>query len=74
MWRQRSDLVLTGLVQDVQGLHGDSLTVVMELSDQQLHPPAAEELHTGSQQHPQVFGGIQPARLQDQRERQASNQ
>lgn len=58
-----SHLVLAGLVQYVQGLHGHSLVVVMELSDQQLHAPAAEELHAGTQQHTEVFGGIQPARL-----------
>lgn len=56
-------LVLAGLVQYVQGLHGHGLAVVVELRDQQLHAPAAEELHAGTQQHAEVFGGIQPARL-----------
>lgn len=59
----RVHLVFTGLVQDVQGLHGDSLAVVVQLRDQQLHAPATEELHAGPQQHTQVFGGVQPARL-----------
>lgn len=56
-------LVLTGLIQDVQGLHGNDLVVVMELGDQKLHAPAAEELHAGTQQHTEVFGGVQPACL-----------
>lgn len=56
-------LVLTGLVQYVQGLHGHGLAVVVKLRDQQLHAPATEELHARTQQHAEVFGGIQPARL-----------
>lgn len=56
-------LVFTGLVQDVQGLHGNGLTVIVQLCDQQLHAPTTEELHAGPQQHAQVFGGIQPAGL-----------
>lgn len=58
-----SHLVLAGLVQYVQGLHGYSLAVVVKLCDQQLHAPATEELHTRSQQHAQVLGGIQSADL-----------
>lgn len=56
-------LVLTGLVQYVQGLHGHSLAVVVQLCDQQLHAPATEELHACTQQHTEVFGGIQSAWL-----------
>lgn len=56
-------LVLTGLIQDVQGLHGNGLTVIVQLCDQQLHAPTTEELHAGPQQHAQVLGGIQPAGL-----------
>lgn len=56
-------LVLTGLVQYVQGLHGHSLAVVVQLCHQQLHAPATEELHARTQQHAEVFGGIQPAWL-----------
>ena len=58
-------LVLTGLVQYVQSLHGHrhSFAVVMELGDQQLHAPATEELHAGTQQHTQVLGGVQSAYL-----------
>lgn len=56
-------LVLAGLVQYVQGLHGHSLAVVVQLCDQQFHAPAAEELHAGSQQHAEVFCCIQPAWL-----------
>ncbi|TNN86469.1 hypothetical protein EYF80_003239 [Liparis tanakae] len=52
-----------GLVQYVQGLHGHCLAVVVKLCDQQLHSPAAEELHARTQQHAEVFGGVQPARL-----------
>lgn len=59
----KSHLVFTGLIQDIQGLHGNSLTVVMQLGDQQFYSPTTEELHTGTQQHTEVFGGIQPARL-----------
>lgn len=64
-------LVLAGLVQYVQGLHGHGLAVVVQLCDQQLHAPAAEELHAGSQQHAQVFGCIQPAWLLTGRRREA---
>lgn len=56
-------LVLTGLVQYVQGLHGHGLAVVVQLCDQQLHAPATEELHVRPQQHAEVFGGVQPAWL-----------
>ena len=63
MFFKSSHLVLTGLVQYIQGLHGHSLAVVVELCDQQLHAPAAEELHACTQQHAEMFGGIQPARL-----------
>lgn len=41
--------------------------MVVELCDQQLHPPATEELHAGTQQHAEVFGGVQPARLLGER-------
>lgn len=55
--------VFTRLIQYVQGLHGHSLVVVVKLCDQQLHAPATEELHTCTQQHAEVLGSIQPARL-----------
>lgn len=56
-------LVLTGLIQDIKGLHRHSLAVVVQLCDQQLHAPTTEELHTRTQQHTEVFGGIQSAGL-----------
>lgn len=56
-------LVFTRLIQYVQGLHGHSLVVVVKLCDQQLHAPATEELHACTQQHAEVLGSIQPARL-----------
>lgn len=55
--------VFTRLIQYVQGLHGHSLVVVVKLCDQQLHAPATEELHACTQQHTEVLGSIQPARL-----------
>lgn len=58
-----SYLVFTGLIQYVQGLHGHGLVVVVELCDQKLHPPAAEELHASTQQHTKVLCSIQPANL-----------
>lgn len=56
-------LVFTRLIQYVQGLHGHSLVVVVKLCDQQLHAPATEELHACTEQHAEVLGSIQPARL-----------
>lgn len=56
-------LVLAGLVQYVQRLHGHCLAVVVKLRHQQLHAPATEKLDARTQQHAEVFGGIQPTGL-----------
>lgn len=47
-----SYLVLAGLVQDVQGLHRDGLVAVVELRDQQLDAPVAEEFHVSTEEYP----------------------
>lgn len=44
--------VFAGLMQDVQGLHGNGLVVVVKLSHQKFNPPITEELHTGSEEDP----------------------
>ena len=61
---QSAHLVLAGLVQDVQRLYGDGLVAVVQLRDQQLDAPVAEELHVGAQQHAQVLRGVQATVLQ----------
>ena len=56
-------LRLARLIQDVEGGQGDGPRLIVQLGDQQLHPPLVELGEQQADQHPQELGGVQPRRL-----------